>query len=171
MLTPEQEKWIAHLSDTGMVKIVPFDKAAGEKFARVKRKIQEIIGNDLSIEHHGATSLGISGQDEIDVYMPVSPEEFDPLVDKLRELFSEPRSLYPLERARFITMEDGKHIDIFPINKEGNSWEDLIKFEVFLREHPEKLDEYRQLKEAGDGLSVREYYLRKILFINEILAL
>jgi hypothetical protein len=28
MLTPEQEKWLAHLSDMGSVKIVPFDPTA-----------------------------------------------------------------------------------------------------------------------------------------------
>lgn len=170
MLTPEQEKWIAHLSDTDTVKIVPFDKVAGEKFASVKQKIQETIGNDFSIEHHGATSLGISGQDEIDVYIPVVLEAFDSLVAKLKEIFGEPRSLYPLERVRFVTEENGKHIDIFVINKERDDWKNLLKLETYLKVHPEALEEYEKLKESGNGQSVREYYRSKLIFFNQILS-
>jgi len=65
MLTPEQEKWLAHLSDIGTVKIVPFDPTAEEKFERVKKKIQGHLGADVAVEHYGASGLGISGQDEM----------------------------------------------------------------------------------------------------------
>ncbi len=44
-----------------------------------------------------------------------------------------------------------------------------LKFENYLKEHPQALEEYRKLKELGDGLSTREYYRRKIEFINDIL--
>jgi len=39
-----------------------------------------------------------------------------------------------------------------------------------LKAHPETLEEYRKMKEEGNGLSVREYYLRKTEYVNEILA-
>lgn len=171
MLTPEQEKWIDHLSDTDTISIVPFDATAEEKFRKVKMKIQEALGAGTRVEHHGATSLGISGQDEIDVYIPVSPTGFDSTVASLKALFGEPRSYYPAKRARFVTEEAGKHIDIFPINQESSDWKNLVQFETYLLEHFEKLDEYRELKESGNGLSVREYYRRKTLFINEVLGL
>ncbi len=169
MLTPEQEKWIARLSDIKTITIVPFDITAEEKFQRVRAKIQEALGQDVRIEHHGATSLGISGQDEIDVYLPVSPARFEALVEALKSRFGEPRSFYPLKRARFVTEENGKHIDIFPINEESVDWKNLVKFETILRSDPAKLEEYRRLKESGNGLSTREYYRRKLEFINKIL--
>jgi len=170
MLTCEQQKWIDHLSDTDKVKIIPFDPTSEEKFQAVKEKIQAILGKDLKVEHHGASSMGISGQDEIDIYVPVPPDQFDPMVPRLTNLFGQPRSLYPLERARFVLIEKGKHVDVFLINDSCKGWLDCVKFEDCLKIHPEALEEYRKLKEEGNGLSTREYYRRKIEFINDILA-
>ena len=115
--------------------------------------------------------MGISGQDEIDIYLPVSPGDFDKLLTPLKKLFGEPRSLYPLERARFVTFEEAKHIDVFLINKECAGWKDSVRFESYLKTHPKTLEKYRLLKEKGNGLSTREYYRRKINFINKVLEM
>jgi GrpB-like predicted nucleotidyltransferase (UPF0157 family) len=171
MITSEQEKWLSHLSNKDKIKIIPFDQTAEEKFQRVKQRIQKILGEQTRIEHHGATSLGISGQDEIDIYIPISPNRFNPFINSLKTIFGEPRSLYKLERARFVTQEDNKHIDIFLINEECNAWKNGIKFEEYLHSHPESLEEYRQLKEKGNGSSVQEYYRKKTEFINRILKM
>lgn len=170
MLTLEQEKWIAHLSDENKINIVPFDPTAEEKFQRVKQRIQNVLGTQMPVEHRGATSLGILGQDEIDAYVPTPEAKFNSLIDPLKTIFGEPRSLYPLERARFVTEEQGKHVDVFLINEEHDGWKNGVKFEAYLKSHPEALEEYRHLKENGNGLSVREYYRRKTEFINGILA-
>jgi GrpB-like predicted nucleotidyltransferase (UPF0157 family) len=169
MLTDDQKKWIAHLSEEDKITIVPFDVTAEQKYQRIKQRIQDILGKEISVEHHGATNLGISGQDEIDIYIPVLPAKFNSLINPLKKLFGSPRSLYPLERARFVTEEDSKHVDVFLINKTHEGWTNSVKFEGYLRSHPEALDEYRKLKEEGNGLSVREYYRRKIEFINRII--
>jgi GrpB-like predicted nucleotidyltransferase (UPF0157 family) len=170
MLTEKQKLWIDHLSDENKITIVPFDPTAEEKFQKIKQKVQEALGPQTNVVHCGATSLGISGQDEIDVYVPVPKDKFDSFIDPLKKLFGEPKSLYPLERARFVTDESGKHVDVFLINEEGDGWINGVKFEAYLRSHPEALQEYRLLKENGNGLSVREYYRRKTEFINGILT-
>ncbi len=170
MLTPEQEKWLDHLSNTDKIRILPFDATAEKKFEKVKRKIQAVIGDEYAIEHHGATSLGISGQDEIDIYIPVSPEKFDLLIEMLQQPFGKSRSFYPQKRAHFVTNEDGKHIDIFPINQESDDWKNMIRFKKILKENSKQLEEYRKLKESGNGLSIREYYRQKLIFINNILS-
>ena len=170
MLTAEQTIWINHLSDKDLVKISPFDPTSEEKFQKSKNIVQTALVDEFVLDHHGASSLGISGQDEIDAYIPVSPERFDDLILPLKNLFGEPQSLYPLNRARFVTIIDGKHIDIFLINKEADSWKLGIKFEEYLKSHPESLVEYKDLKEKGHGLNVREYYRKKIEFINDILS-
>lgn len=170
MLTQDQEKWINHLSDTDKVKIVPFDPNCQEKFEKVKKIIQSKLGETIRIEHRGASGLGISGQDEIDIYVPVQPNRFDSLAVSLTELFGKPRSYYPLERVRFVTSEAEKHIDVFLINEEHQGWLDSVKFESCLRSNPETLEEYRKLKESGNGLSTREYYRKKIEFINNVLT-
>ena len=169
MLTPEQEKWINHLSDQDQITIIAFDASAQQKFEAVKARIQAVLGKNVRVEHRGATHLGISGQDEIDVYIPVAASQFNSLLDPLTVAFGPARSHYPLERARFVTFEAGKHIDIFLINDSSQSWLEGVKFEDYLLSHPTALERYRLLKEEGQGLSTREYYRRKVEFINEIL--
>lgn len=170
MLTKEQEKWINHLSDDSKIKIIPFDPTSQEKFEKVKSIVQSKLGRETEVVHRGASSLGISGQDEIDVYVPVLENQFDSHLAFLTELFDKPKSHYPLERARFATYVDGKHIDVFLINKEGFGWLNSVKFENYLRTTPTVLEEYKRLKELGDGLSTREYYRKKIEFYNSILS-
>ncbi len=169
MLTSEQQKWVDHLSDTDTISIVPFDQTAEEKFIFVKERIRSALGAYVPVEHHGAASLGISGQDEIDIYVPIPMEKFDAFLELLKELFGEPRSTYPLRRARFVTDVDGKHADVFLITESSDDWLRSIAFETHLKNHPDDLDAYRKLKERSAGLSVREYYRRKIEFINGIL--
>ncbi len=170
MITPKQQRWLDHLSDEKKINIVPYDPSCKEKYEKIKEKIQKRLGKNIKVFHRGASSLGISGQDEIDVYIPVSKETFNSFIPKLEKLFGKARSIYPLERARFHAKIDGKKIDLFLINKMSEGWLSGVKFESYLKKHPKDLEEYMRLKENGDGLSVREYYSRKNEFINFILA-
>ena len=169
MLTEEQEKWILHLSDTDTISIFPYDEKSQEIFRTVCEKIEQKMGSQYRVEQHGATAFGISGQDEIDVYISVSAEKFESVVEEMQRTFGVPKSYYSGRRARFGFLERGKRVDVFPINKEMNDWKNLVVFEAFLRENPSALEEYRMLKESGHGKSVREYYRKKIEFMNDIL--
>lgn len=168
-LSEKDKDWLAHLSKEDKVKIVPFDKSAEEKFQKVKVIIKEKIGKEVEVEHRGASSLGISGQDEIDIYIPILKKDFEKYTKYLIELFGEPRSVYLLERIRFKINIDGKKVDVFLIDKEGEGWLNGLKFEEYLKNNKECLRRYEELKESGNGMSVQEYYTRKVEFINNIL--
>ena len=169
MLTEKQEKWVQHLSDESIISIVPFDPSCDEKFESLKSLIQSKLGKQQNIEHRGASSLGISGQDEIDIHIPVPEKDFNNILTPLSELFGPARGHYPLERARFNTFIDGKKIEIFLINKESAAWLEGQKFYDYLKNNPQALEEYKRLKESGNGLTTREYYRRKLKFMNEVL--
>ena len=169
MLTKKQRDWLNHLSSENKITIVPYDLKCHEIFSKIKIKIQNSLGKNTKVEHMGASSLGISGQDEIDVYVPVSPFKFNSYILKMSKIFSKPRSLYPLERARFKAEIDGKKIDLFLINEEHDDWINGVKFKNFLVSYPKELEKYKKLKENCNNLSVKVYYTRKIEFINEIL--
>ncbi len=170
-VTPSQEAWLAHLRDSDHVVIKPFDPTAQAKFEQVRELIHERLGQQTIVEHHGATSLGISGQDEIDIYVPVPEDRFNVFIEKLSQVFGEPRSHYGLERARFRTEVEGKRIDVFLINADLDGWSNCLKFEAYLRKHSEALKAYEKLKEDGHGLSTQQYYRRKIGFVHRILDL
>jgi GrpB-like predicted nucleotidyltransferase (UPF0157 family) len=166
-----KEKWLSHLSNKpGEVKIVPYDITAPEKFEKVKNFIQSKLGQHVRVEHRGSTALGISGQDEIDVYIPVLPNDFDRFVSLVTELCGDPRSVYPLQRARFRTEESGKKIDLFVVNEQSKDWIDGERFASYLKKNADALEAYKELKELGAGLSTQEYYRRKDAFIEKILT-
>ena len=169
MLTEKQKVWINHLSEESIVLIFPFDPSSHQKFVFIKKKIQSHFQADIKVEHHGASSLKISGQDEIDIYIPLKQIDFNNILHSLTELFGKPKSHYNFERARFSTNEEQKKIDIFLVNEESESWSDILRFETYLNNNPRILKEYEVLKENCRGLNTREYYKRKIEFINTVL--
>jgi len=170
MITPEQRAWLDHLSDTDVVRVVPWDPTAEGKFAAIRDQARALLGQQRAVEHRGATSLGISGQDEIDIYIPVPTAQFDHVVTAVMTLYGDPRSLYPLKRARFVTSIHGKHIDVFVINEDDQGWKDSCTFHQYLLDNPPTLTEYRVLKEQAAGTSTRAYYERKTEFINKVLS-
>lgn len=168
MITESQQKWLDHLNDKDFITIKPYDSKAPEIFEKVKKQVTGALGK-VRVEHRGASYLKISGQDEIDIYVPVLPEDFDKTVNIMSEHFGIPKSLYPLIRARFPIEGYGKHIDVFVINEKDSGWIDSEIFTNWLLMHPKDLEKYKKLKENGEGLSSKEYYTKKIEFINRIL--
>ncbi|MCX6716131.1 MAG: GrpB family protein [Candidatus Taylorbacteria bacterium] len=170
MITREQEEWLSHLSDTGSVKIVPFDPKSDQKFENIKRQIQSLLGNETEVLHRGASALGISGQPEIDIYIPVSAKRFDHVVSEMQIKFGKPYSVYPLERTKFILSVDGTKLEIMVVNESCKSWTNNEIFYEYMKKHPDALEQYRKLKEDAAGHSNRAYYRRKIEFINDIMS-
>jgi hypothetical protein len=56
MLSPEQEKWIAQLSNQDQTKITPFKPTPPMRFESVNQKIIAVIGTGHPVEHREATS-------------------------------------------------------------------------------------------------------------------
>ncbi len=168
MLTKEQEKWISHLSNKERVRIIPYDPKTKEVFNRIKEKIQRILG-EVEIIHCGSTALGILGQGEIDLYIPTPKNLFNNYLSKLVSYLGEAGSVYFLKRARFVKYVDNIKVEIFLINKESIDWLNLVKFEKTLKENLQFMTEYERLKKESDGLSVQDYYRRKLGFINKVL--
>ena len=170
MITERQQKWLDHLRDDDQIVIKPYDPESPAISERVKTQVSGTLSGKYEVLHRGASYLGISGQDEIDVYVPVSPKDFDAIVLNMIEAFGQPRSLYPLIRARFLIEGSEKHIDVFVINKEDDGWVDSEIFTSYLLKHPKTLEAYRKLKEDGNGLSTRKNYSRKTEFINDVIG-
>ncbi len=170
MLTKDQEKWINSLaSKTNKIKIVPYDPKAKEVFEKIKNKIQTALG-EVEVFHRGTTGLGISGQGEVDCFIPISENLFNEYLKKMIKRFGPAGNIYLLRRARFVKYIDGIKIEMFIINEKSFDWINSLKFEDYLKSHAEALEAYKKLKEDCEGLSVSEYYRRKTEFINDILA-
>lgn len=168
MLTPEQEQWINSLSER-LVVIVPFDERTERLFYKVKKDIQNLLGSEVIVEHVGASSFGISGQDEIDVSVVANKDKFDEYILKLETLYGSVQSRYD-DRARFEVKIEDKKIDLKIVDGQHPSYLKGKLFEKYLRSHPNELERYRILKEDANGQTIKEYYRRKVEFMNEILS-
>jgi len=169
MLTAEQNKWVAHLDNKKKVGIFPYNPKTKEVFKKIEEEIKRLLKN-IEILHCGSTALEILGQGEIDLYIPVIKKDFENYLGKLTEHFGEPGSVYPLRRARFVRHIDDIKIEIFLMNKETEDWINHIKFESYLKQNKKALEEYIKIKQESDGLTVQEYYIKKLEFINKILS-
>jgi GrpB-like predicted nucleotidyltransferase (UPF0157 family) len=168
MLTKEQKEWLNHLSDTEKIDIIPYNPQNKEVFKLIKNDLVKILGKER-ILLCGSTFLGISGQGEIDLYIPVAKKHFNSYLKKLILYLGKPGSIYEFRRVRFVKFIEGIKIEIFLINKNSKDWTNSRKFENFLRQNPKYLFEYEKLKSKCNGLSVKQYYTAKVEFINKIL--
>lgn len=168
MITKEQKIWLDHLSDTDKISIVPYNPKTKEVFGLIKNDLVKVLGN-IRISHRGSTNLKISGQGEIDLYIPVAKKDFNSYLEKLTRFLGEPGSLYKFKRARFIKYIDNIKIEIFLINKNDLDWKNSVKFEKYLKNNSGALKDYERLKSKSSGLSVKKYYTLKTAFINKIL--
>lgn len=168
MLNKEQEVWLAHLDDKKKVEILPYNPETKKVFLKIKKELQDFLG-DVEILHCGSTALEILGQGEIDCYIPVREKDFNEFLEKLIKHLGEPGSVYNLRRARFVKFIEDIKIEIFLINKNSDDWKNSVIFENYLKKNKEALKGYENLKINSNGLSVQEYYRRKLEFINKIL--
>lgn len=168
MLSPEQQNFIDRRSDNN-IDVIPFDPKSNEKFQEIKKQVQTILG-DVEVLHSGSTGLGIGGQHEIDVFIPVTSEEIPELAAKIESVWGKPKSIYPDERTKFIQYIDGTMIEVVLANKSCKSWTDGEIFFNYLENNNDEREEYERLKEIGKELSIKEYYKRKFEFINDILV-
>lgn len=125
----------------------------------------------MDVFHCGSTALEILGQGEVDLYIPVNQESFNHFLEKLIEYFGNPGSVYQFKRARFVKYLEDIKIEIFLINEETDDWKNIIKFEKYLKENEEALENYKMLKQQSSGLSIQEYYRKKLEFLNKIIKL
>lgn len=169
MLTKADIKWLNHLSNSKKVKIVPYNPKLKEVFEKQKREILAILGQNVEVLHRGASGMGISGQNEIDLFIPVSLDFFDEIVNKLKKIYENPKSFYPKQRVRFNRQQDKTTIEVFVVNKDSKNWKRSTAFEDYLKSHQGALEAYGKLKESNNGIGIKEYYRQKMEFTNDII--
>lgn len=169
MLTKADIEWLNKLSNSKKIKIIPYNAKVKEVFKKQRKEILGVLGQNVEVLHLGATGFGISGQGEIDLAIPISLDHFSEYIKKLKKVYGEPISFSANNRVRFNHKQNNINIEIVIVNRASEGWKRNIAFDKYLKTHPEALEAYRKLKEANSGISIREYYRRKMEFINDVL--
>jgi len=152
------------------MRVVPYNPETKKVFKIIKSDLIKVLGK-TRISHRGSTNLRISGQGEIDLYIPVAKKAFNTQLEKLTSYLGKPGSVYPLKRVRFIKYIDDVKIEIFLVNKNDFAWKESVAFEKYLKHNNKALLEYENIKSKCNGFSEKDYYTQKIIFINKILSL
>jgi GrpB-like predicted nucleotidyltransferase (UPF0157 family) len=134
----------------------PYNDLFPSLFNKERERIAYRLAKDALIEHVGSTAIpGLGGKGIIDIAIAVDKPFMDSSKTALQELRYEFRPSFSTpDRFYFIIYlpdpEEAKrryHIHLtYPESKE---WKELIGFRDYLRQHPEWLQEYSELKKQA----------------------
>lgn len=167
MLTKDEENYIEKIPADKKVKFFPYDPKIVEIAEKTISKIKNVM-SDADIRFMGASALGISGQNDIDIYVLTSRSSYSKYSLKLKKLFGEPLSGISLIEWNFIF--DGYDVSVYLDDPEKESTKKQIKTFEILKKDKSLLSEYEKIKVGASKLSYREYQKAKYAFFHTILG-
>lgn len=167
MLAPNEKDYLSKIDENKIVHVTPYNPKIREVVGMLVQSINNIYP-DLEVKHMGASALGISGQNDIDIYAFSNPLDFDKFLPGLIKLFGEP--LHKHETfCEWKFKKEGFDIEFYLTSKGSETMQRQIRVFETLKNNPELLREYEDLKSSMNGKSFREYQKKKYEFYHKIL--
>ncbi|MFH1971350.1 MAG: GrpB family protein [Patescibacteria group bacterium] len=167
MLTPDEKDYLSKIPTDKTVHIFPYDPQV-EKIAEALTQSVKNIYPNLGVKHMGASALGISGQNDIDIYAFSNPKNFYKYTPGLIKLFGKPKNKHEtFYEWKF--EKDGFDIEFYLTEKDSITMKKQIKVFEILRKDKSLLREYEQLKESMNGKSFKKYQEKKYRFYHRII--
>lgn len=163
MLTKDEKNYLAKIPNDKIVSIRPFDPKARKVGDGIVRRIKKEFPK-LNILFMGATALGIAGQNDIDIYVLSSQQDFNRYLPTLERIYGKPKHIH----KTFIEWkfdEDSFDVDLYLTEPP----ERQIKVFEILKSDKKLLKEYEDLKLGFNGKSFRDYQKTKYEFYSRIL--
>lgn len=165
MLRENEQKYLANLSEQEANKVVELHDYNPE-IANIAKEVMHQIKQKLpgaDMRFLGASALGISGQNDIDIYVLASE-------DKQKEYFTKLESLFgPHEKRKWSWQQQGYEVSVYLADPDDPEQKRQIEVFEILHNSPKLLKEYEQLKLAVNGKTYKEYQTTKYEFYNKIL--
>jgi len=136
----------------GTVKLLPYDKAWPKLFEAERAKLFKALdGIIFEIEHIGSTSVpGLAAKPLIDIMASVSTlRDYEKAIKPLEALGYEymPDRVFG-DRIFFPKgPQENRTVHLSLVEKNSTQWTQALFFREYLRDHPDKRDEYGCLKE------------------------
>ena len=167
MLTWGEEDYLSKISEDKRVKIFPYDEEVGKIAEGITSKVHKVMP-ELEVRHMGASSLKLSGQGDIDIYIFAKPEEFGKYKPLLVGIFGDFKN-EKYDSVAWKFEEGGHDVELYLTDPTSEPMQRQIKVTQKLKENKALRDEYEKLKAELDGKSFREYQRRKYEFYHKIL--
>ena len=133
------------------VEIRPYSEELVRRFKDERTRLRAVLGNEVPIEHVGASSVGIGGKNIVDILVGANNRE------QMKELCrvlstagyferhdSHPWRIFMASTPEGETGEGDFHIHICPVNEE--EYAQVILLRDHLRKNPDKATEYFRKK-------------------------
>ncbi len=167
MLTENQKKYLEKLPKEKAEKIIvdsPYNPRTKPIAERLLTLIKETLF-EADVRYMGASALGISGQNDVDIYI-ICPSYRKALYrsrlnDSFFKIFGEEWSWKEGETEISVYLSD-------PDDK--NLKEQIEIFEIFTH-NPKALREYERVKQSMSGKTYMEYQTAKYEFYNRMLGI
>jgi len=121
----------------------------------------------LIIHFGGASALGIAGQNDIDINVLATPEEYEKDSAIIEKIFGEPKRRGASIKWEFI--KNGFDVELYLTNKNSPNLQDQIRVFEILSHNKELRDEYERTKLPYGPIDFKEYMRKKYEFFNKIL--
>jgi aminoglycoside phosphotransferase (APT) family kinase protein/GrpB-like predicted nucleotidyltransferase (UPF0157 family) len=161
----------------------PYSKIFPELFNSEKKRIFSRINNALAIEHVGSTAIpGLGGKGIIDIAIAVDKQDMDSVTEQLQSLGYEFRPAYSTpDRSYFVIYlpdpeEENRRYHIHLTFPKSQDWKELIGFRDYLKNHPQEVQTYSELKKEAAHLAdqdgetyrkIKEPFFKKINLLRE----
>jgi GrpB-like predicted nucleotidyltransferase (UPF0157 family) len=165
--------------ESGMVRVVPYDRRWPELFAAEAERIRKwlgVRGLPLALEHTGSTAVpGLSAKPIVDILAGRSPDsDRAGIIAALEEAGYSYRGEQGIPGRDFFRRGDPRSYHIHLTTVGSSFWTEHRQFRDYLRAHPDRAAQYGQLKAdlAARYPRNRDAYINgKTRFVIETLAL
>lgn len=136
---------------------------------RTKVIAKEIMGKikneipDADIRFMGASALGISGQNDVDIYIICPHDIKENYLFKLKPVFGEQI------KNKWQWEEEEIEVSVYLSDPTDQKFQEQLDIFDLLKNDHKILQEYEKLKEQMNGKSYKEYQVAKYEFYNRVL--
>jgi len=167
MLSWDEEDYLNKIPEDKVVKIFPYSKEIEGIVEEITNKISSVLPK-LKVKHMGASSLKMSGQGDVDIYIFSNQKDFDKYKPVLVRIFGNPKSeKYDSIAWKF---EDKNHeVELYLTDPTSIPMQRQMKVFEILRDDLILRKEYEELKANMNGKTFKEYQRKKYEFYHKIL--
>ena len=166
MIKESQEKYLSTLPDGKVIVIKPFDPKAKETAKQLIDQLKKTLP-ELEIHFGGAVALEIAGQNDIDINILSTPEDYDKYSPIIEKLFGKP--LRRGTSVKWSFKKNGFDIELYLNNKNSLDFQDQMKVFEILSRDKELRDQYERVKMPFGLIDFKDYMRKKYEFFNKIL--
>lgn len=166
MLTKDEEVFLSKQTDR-IVTVKSFDQKINVVAETIMREVKKAFPS-ADILFLGASSLGLSGQGDIDMYILSRPEDFESYIPGINKLFGKFKS-HKYDSIAWKFEREGVPVELYVTDPTSKPMKRQIGVHEALKNNPKLQKEYEELKEKFNGKSWIEMQKAKYEFYHKIL--